>query len=33
MEITKEIFQVAGPGLTTSDDAAGYLIKIGLKRL
>jgi glyoxylase-like metal-dependent hydrolase (beta-lactamase superfamily II) len=29
MEITKEIFQVAGPGLTTADDAAGYLIKVG----
>ena len=29
MEITREIFQVAGPGLTTSDDAASYLIKIG----
>jgi glyoxylase-like metal-dependent hydrolase (beta-lactamase superfamily II) len=28
MEITKEIFQVTGPGLTTSDDAAGYLMKI-----
>jgi glyoxylase-like metal-dependent hydrolase (beta-lactamase superfamily II) len=29
MKITKEIFQVAGPGLTTAEDAAGYLIKIG----
>ncbi len=29
MEITKEIFQVAGPGLTTAEDAASYLIKIG----
>ena len=29
MEITKEVFQVAGPGLTTSEDAAGYLIKVG----
>ncbi len=29
MEITKEIFQVAGPGLTTADDAAVYLIKVG----
>ena len=29
MEITKEIFQVAGPGLTSSDDAAGYLINVG----
>jgi glyoxylase-like metal-dependent hydrolase (beta-lactamase superfamily II) len=29
MEITPEIFQVAGPGLTTPDDAASYLIKVG----
>ena len=29
MKITKEVFQVAGPGLTTSEDAAGYLIKAG----
>ena len=29
MKITKEIFQVAGPGLTTAEDAASYLIKIG----
>jgi glyoxylase-like metal-dependent hydrolase (beta-lactamase superfamily II) len=29
MKITQEIFQVAGPGLTTSEDAAGYLIKVG----
>jgi glyoxylase-like metal-dependent hydrolase (beta-lactamase superfamily II) len=29
MEITKEIFQVAGPGLTTAEDAASYLIKLG----
>ena len=29
MEITKEIFQVAGPGLTISDDAASYVIKVG----
>jgi glyoxylase-like metal-dependent hydrolase (beta-lactamase superfamily II) len=29
MKITQEIFQVAGPGLTTPDDAASYLIKIG----
>jgi glyoxylase-like metal-dependent hydrolase (beta-lactamase superfamily II) len=29
MEITKEIFQVAGPGLTSSEDAAGYLISVG----
>jgi glyoxylase-like metal-dependent hydrolase (beta-lactamase superfamily II) len=29
MEITKEIFQVAGSGLTTGEDAAGYLIKVG----
>ncbi len=29
MQITTEIFQVAGTGLTTADDAAGYLIKIG----
>lgn len=29
MEITKEIFQVAGPGLTTSQDAASYLIAVG----
>ena len=29
MKITKEIFQVAGPGLTSSEDAAGYLIKVG----
>ncbi len=29
MKITKEIFQVAGPGLTASEDAAGYLIKVG----
>jgi glyoxylase-like metal-dependent hydrolase (beta-lactamase superfamily II) len=28
MEITKEIFQVAGAGLTTSEDAASYLIKV-----
>jgi len=27
MKITKEIFQVAGPSLTSSDDAASYLIK------
>ncbi len=29
MEITQEIFQVAGPGLTTAEDAASYLINIG----
>jgi glyoxylase-like metal-dependent hydrolase (beta-lactamase superfamily II) len=29
MKITKEIFQVAGPGLTNSEDAASYLIKAG----
>jgi glyoxylase-like metal-dependent hydrolase (beta-lactamase superfamily II) len=29
MEITKEIFQVGGPGLTNAEDAASYLIKIG----
>lgn len=28
MNITAEIFQVAGPGLTTADDAAAYLIKL-----
>jgi glyoxylase-like metal-dependent hydrolase (beta-lactamase superfamily II) len=29
MNITREIFQVAGAGLTTSEDAASYLIKVG----
>jgi glyoxylase-like metal-dependent hydrolase (beta-lactamase superfamily II) len=29
MNITQEIFQVAGPGLTSSEDAASYLIKVG----
>jgi glyoxylase-like metal-dependent hydrolase (beta-lactamase superfamily II) len=29
MEITKEVFQVAGPGLTVSDDAASFVIKAG----
>jgi hypothetical protein len=29
MKITNEVFQVTGPGLTTSEDAAGYLIKAG----
>jgi glyoxylase-like metal-dependent hydrolase (beta-lactamase superfamily II) len=28
MEITKEIFQVAGSGLTAAEDAASYLIKL-----
>jgi glyoxylase-like metal-dependent hydrolase (beta-lactamase superfamily II) len=29
MNITQEIFQVAGPGLTIAEDAASYLIKVG----